>query len=295
MKTARKLGVTDAEIDRLSRAITDALVKGAKAPEELREAADGSVRNLGVEGAKRGLTTTLPVALGKLQSLGEIRRIPINGRLDQQRYRYALWQPNPLANFKVSPDEAYTELARRFFSWIGPATLGEFQWFSGLGAKKASAALAPLELVPFATGEERLILPEDRRALLSFRVPRKSQYALVSCLDGITHLRRDVQGLLAQEDLQHKILVDKSEQAAGQLSDLPSHGILDRGRLIGLWEYEVTTQSVVWKTFVPKDKQLQGAVKSCETYIREELGDARSFSLDSPKSRAARIEGLRRS
>ncbi len=28
-------------------------------------------------------------------------------------------------------------------------------------------------------------------------------------------------------------------------------------------------------------------------FVREELGDARSFSLDSPKSRAPRIAGLR--
>jgi winged helix DNA-binding protein len=125
-KTARKLGVTDGEIDRLCRAIMDALLGGPKHPEELREATGGAVRNLGPEGTKRGLTTTLPAALGRLQSAGEIRRIPLNGRLDQQRYRYASWQPNPLARLKLSQGEAQTELARRFFSWIGPATLAEF-------------------------------------------------------------------------------------------------------------------------------------------------------------------------
>jgi hypothetical protein len=31
-----------------------------------------------------------------------------------------------------------------------------------------------------------------------------------------------------------------------------------------------------------------------ENYIREQLGDARSFSLDSPKSRTPRIEALRK-
>jgi hypothetical protein len=49
-----------------------------KGPDELREATSGAVRNLGPEGTKRGLTTMLPVALGKLQSAGEIRRIPIS-------------------------------------------------------------------------------------------------------------------------------------------------------------------------------------------------------------------------
>ena len=121
MKTARKLGVTYAEIDKLSSAIVAALAKGPLEPDELRESAGCAARSLGPEGTKIGLTTTLPLALGKLQSQGEIRRVPTNGRLDQQRYRYALWRPNPLAKFKRSTEEAYTELARRFFGWIGPA------------------------------------------------------------------------------------------------------------------------------------------------------------------------------
>ncbi len=276
-------------------AIVDALARGPKDPEELRTATGGAVRSLGAEGTKRGLTTTLPAALGKLQSTGEIRRISTNGRLDHQRYRYALWRPNPLGRLKLSQEEACTELARRFFSWIGPATLAEFQWFSGVGVKAVKAAVAPLQLVPFSDEEERLMFPEDREALLSFRVPKQSQYALLSSLDGITHLRRDIQTLLAAADFERKLFVEKGYQAAGQLSDLPSHGIFDRGRLIGLWEYDVTNRSIAWATFASKDKALLEAVKRCENYVRDELGDARSFSLDSPKSRVPRIEALRKS
>ncbi|MBI4874365.1 MAG: winged helix DNA-binding domain-containing protein, partial [Acidobacteria bacterium] len=133
MKVARKLGVTDAEVDRLGQAVLDALGGGPLDPEQLRAAAGGAVRSLGEEGKKKGLTTTLPLALGRLQAAGEIRRMPANGRLDQQRYRYALWQPNPLRGFQLSAEEAHTELARRFFAWAAPATLAEFQAFSGLG------------------------------------------------------------------------------------------------------------------------------------------------------------------
>jgi hypothetical protein len=247
------------------------------------------------KGPNGGLTTTLPAALGRLQSAGEILRISSNGRLDQQRYRYAHWQPNPLARLKLSQEEAHTALARRFFSWIGPATLTEFQWFSGLGVKAAKAALASLPLVPLNGGESRLIFPEDRETLLSYQVPQKAEYALVSSLDGISHLRRDVRGLLAPEDVGRKVFVEKSHRTAGQLSDLPSHGIFDRGRVIGLWEYDVASESIAWSTFVPKDKALVEEVKRCEQYVRGELGDARSFSLDSPKSRTPRIEALRQS
>ena len=43
-----------------------------------------------------------------------------------------------------------------------------------------------------------------------------------------------------------------------------------------------------------KDRALSALVERTEAYVRGELGDARSFSLDSPKSRTARVEALRK-
>ncbi len=117
------------------------------------------------------MTTTLPLALGRLQSEGEIRRIPRNGRLDTQTYAYGRWSPNPLATFTLSAAECHIELARRYFAWIGPATLAEFQWFSGLGVKAAKDAVAPLGLVPATAGLDRLLLPADLDAWRDFRPP----------------------------------------------------------------------------------------------------------------------------
>ena len=81
---------------------------------------------------------------------------------------------------------------------------------------------------------------------------------------------------------------------AGGLLDLPDHAILDRGRVIGLWEYDVESASIIWATFGVKDKALNAVVEEAQTYVREQLGDARSFSLDSPKSRIPRIQILRK-
>ena len=76
--------------------------------------------------------------------------------------------------------------------------------------------------------------------------------------------------------------------------DLPSHAILDRGQIIGLWEYDVDSRSIAWTTFGrKKDRALDAAIEETEAFVRDELGDARSFSLDSPKSRAARVASLR--
>jgi len=75
--------------------------------------------------------------------------------------------------------------------------------------------------------------------------------------------------------------------------ELPGPAILDRGRIVGLWEYDPASESIAYATFVKKDSLLKKAVAVTEEYIRKQLGDARTFSLDSPKSRAPRIEALR--
>jgi hypothetical protein len=80
----------------------------------------------------------------------------------------------------------------------------------------------------------------------------------------------------------------------GGLSDLPSHAILDRGRVVGLWEYDTNAGSIAWMPFITPDKALKQAVEHTQAYVRDQLGDARSFSLDSPKSRAPRVEALRK-
>jgi hypothetical protein len=281
IKTAAKLGVTEKEIDKLCDAVLAALEKAAleKAPldpEALREATGKAVRNLGPEGKKKGLTTTLPVALGKLQESGDIRRVPINGRFDQQRYQYALWRPNPLRGFKLSPEEVHIELARKYFALFGPASAAEFQRFSGLGVKAAKAACEPLKLegIKVAPGEitpgdQLFFLPGDRSRFDAFKPPKEPHYSLLGSIDSM---------------FEHRT----------QFEDFESHAIVDRGRLVGLWEYDQPTESIAWVSFVKKDKALEHAVTRTEEFVRDQLGDARSFSLDSPKSRAPRIAELRK-
>jgi hypothetical protein len=288
MKVARKLGVTDKEIDKLCHGVLDALKSGELEPDALKSALGKAVRNLGEEGKKKGVTTTLPLALGRLQEEGEIRRVPTNGRLDQQRYRYKLWRPNPLTGYKLSTEQTQTELARRYFSWIGPATLGEYQWFSAASAKANKAAVEPLKLVDL--GEGRLILPELQDAWESFQPPREPQISMVGSIDAIALLRRDLPGMTDAADLKR---IPNGGGAGSALKDLPSHAILDRGRLIGLWEFDPDSSSIAWMTFAKATPAVRDCVARTEAYVRDQLGDARSFSLDSPKSRVPRIAAIR--
>ena len=201
-----------------------------------------------------------------------------------------LWSPNPLEGRETTAETTTTELARRFFRWTGPATLGELQWFSGLGVKACKEAVAPLALVPVQDGDARLLLAEDVERWKAFAVPKKASYVLVSCIDGISLLRRDLKSLIGEKDAKTKVRDDKTFIQVGSLTDLPSHAILDRGRLVGLWEYDMDTESIAWMSFLPKDAAMKKAVAEMEEFVKNDLGDARSFSLDSPKSRAPRIE-----
>jgi hypothetical protein len=288
IKTALKLGVTEKEIDKLCDAVLGALEKGPLDPDGLREATGKAVRNLGDEGRKKGLTTTLPVALERLQAFGDIRRVPVNGRFDQQRYQYALWRPNPLRGFKLSPEQVHTEFARAYFSWIGPASAADFQSFAGLGVKATKAALEPLKLEPIEAGpgDQRFFLPGDRAKFDAFKPPKEPLYSLLGGIDSLLVLRSSFKDTIDPKDLERKIL-----DTSGVLY---SHAIVDRGRLVGLWDYDPPTESIAWVSFVKKDKALQEAVTRTEKFVRDQLGDARSFSLDSPKSRAPRIAALRK-
>lgn len=288
IKTALKLGVTEKEIVKLCDAVLSALEKGPLEPDGLREATGKAVRNLGPEGTKKGLTTTLPVALGKLQESGDIRRVPINGRFDQQRYQYALWRPNPLRSFKLSPEEVHAELARKYFAWIGPASAADFQSFAGLGVKASKAALDRLKLEPIdiAPGDQRFFLAGDRSKFEAFKPSKEPRYALLGSIDSLLLLRSGLKDAMDPKDLERKVLADNGL--------LICHAIVDRGRLVGLWEYDQPTESIAWVSFVKKDKALQEAVTRTEDFVRKQLGDARSFSLDSPKSRAPRIAALRK-
>ena len=294
LKTGLKLGVTEKEIEKLGTAVVEALADGPLDPEGLRQATGGAARSLGEAGKKKGLGTTLPIALGLLQAEGRIRRIPQNGRLDQQRYRYALWTPSPLGRGELSAEDAWAALARRFFRWVGPARVTEFQWFSGLGAKAVREVVEPLGLVPFEPGSDLCLLPEDADAARSFSVPAKPRYALVSSIDALTAARRNVEGLVEPADRDREVLVHDERGALGSFSDLPHHGIFDRGRLVGLWDYDPEAQAIVWTSFVGKDRALVAAVAQTEAYVRDQLGDARAFSLDSPASRGARLKVPRR-
>jgi hypothetical protein len=287
--TAQKyLGITNKAIDKLCDGVLKTLKERPLEPQEIKQNIDHLIKNFGAEGKKRGLTTSLPLALGRLQTTGEIRRISVNERFDTQRYKYTIWNNSPQK--KLSTEEAATELAKKFFTWIGPAKIEQFQWFSGFGVKTTKDTVASLNLVD--VGEGWLMLPEHAKEFNAFS-NNENLLALVSSLDAMLLLRRDLNSLLEPADHAEQRITEKYLQTIGGVQDLESNPILQSGRIIGLWEFDPDEGKIVWVTFGKKPKNLDTVVKKMETFIREQLGDARSFSLDSPTSRRPKIEFLK--
>jgi len=102
-----------------------------------------------------------------------------------------------------------------------------------------------------------LLLPADAAAFKAYEPPSNPHYNLISGLDPINANRREIQTLIDEKNRTRSVVVDSKTDKLGELVDLPSHAILDRGQIIGLWEFDVDSSSIVWATFNgKKDKAL---------------------------------------
>ncbi|QCO96998.1 winged helix DNA-binding domain-containing protein [Arthrobacter sp. 24S4-2] len=284
-----RLGVDRGELTLLEEQVLHALAEAGRPldPKQLKDELGDSVRSLGEEGKRQGASTTLPTALGLLQRDGRIRRVPANGRLDQQRYAYTLWDlpPSPL-----DIDAARTELIRKYLGWTGGATLKQSQWFSGFTVAQSKAALAAVGAaeVPTADGNALWMLPDDVGRLAVFDVPAEEQIQLLAGTDSLVIQRRNAGDLFTDGDGDATLL----GATLALQPDLPDHPILDRGRIIGLWQYDPAGQRIAHWLFAGSTPRVERRIAEVESWIREDLGDFRSFGLDSPASRQERIDAL---
>jgi hypothetical protein len=289
IRTAKtKLGFTDDDLIKLKNGILKTLEKGALDTNGLKKELGDLVVNFGEAGKKVGQTTSLSLGLLSLQADAKIRRVPPDWRLEAQTYSYKLFEGGPDVGDSYSKEQAYTDLATLFWQWVGIASLAHFQWFSGLGVKASQEATKNLGLVS-VEGTDLLIRDHDLDGFRNFEVPGKPSYRLLTALDGLFLHRRDIQDLLDPADSERHV----SKGRIGSLQDLYNNAIIDRGRIIGLWEFDVPNKELVTALFVPTNTQLESEIKRVEAFIRDALDDCRSFSLDSPKSRQESIDNLR--
>jgi hypothetical protein len=293
MRTAKtKLGFSDEDLDQLKLGILSALKAAPLDTNGIKKELGDLIINFGEAGKKIGQTTSLSLGLLSLQAEAKIRRVPKDWALEAQSYHYELFDDAPIVDDSYSKDQAYADLAERYWNWIGLANMSHFQWFSGLGVGAAKKAVEGLTLMP-VEGSDLLILADNADEFRNFEVPKEPVYRLVMALDSLFLLRREVESLFDQDDIDRHHSKSKAGTGLFASNDLKNHAIVDRGRIVGLWEYEVPTKSLVTKCFVPMNEALKKEISRTEEFIRAHLGDCRSFSLDSPKSRQETIDLLK--
>lgn len=288
----KHFGFTQAELESLCQGVVAALDGGPLDPKELKQKLGGLVRTFPPEGKKYGLTTSLPMALGVLQREGKIRRIPYDGRLDGERYLYAAWPDGPMEEGPLDEDEALVQLASLYWDWLGAASLKHFKWFSGVSLTKCRKAAEFHGLVTLE-GTDLLMKAQDALSFDKWTAPSEPLFRFVSSLDSILMGRRDVASIISPEDRDRPAYREAGVFAVGGLSDVSSHMIIDRGLIAGFWDYDPDERKVIAHLWRQPTHQYKEELDRTETFIREEVGDARSFSLDSPKSRQGRLAFLR--
>jgi hypothetical protein len=142
--------------------------------------------------------------------------------------------------------------------------------------------------VPTAAGDALWMLPADVERLADFSPPDGEQIQLLAGTDSLVLHRRNAGDLFAGEDRDRKLL----NTTLALQADLPDHPIFDRGTIVGLWQYDPGRERIAAWLFAGRTPAVEQRIAEVEAWIREDLGDFRSFSLDSPTSRQERIDAL---
>lgn len=282
------------EVEKLARAVVDILAGSSLTTAAVRKALpDGAVRSFGPAGKKVGLSSALPVALRVLEFAGRIERTLEGGRLDTERYHWRTARDgaarDAIAAHDRDPGARDAAVARHFLTVAGPATLKQLATWSGLSRRDATAAVTAAGAIPVAidglTGDSWL-LAHDIDASRSAAVCEPT-VALLPFEDNLITMH---DGPAVHVDpAHHDLPVDswggtKKPVTLGTARHIGHRTIVAGDRVIGFWEYDIASDSVVCAPFAPATGTLKGALDaekaSISGFLRDDVGHARSFSLD---------------
>ncbi|MBP7149180.1 MAG: winged helix DNA-binding domain-containing protein [Acidobacteria bacterium] len=297
-----KAGVKPAELRKVADAALQALAAGPLTPDALRKVMPaGSVRSLGEAGKKAGLSSPLPTALRTLEFEGRVTRVLPEGRLDTERYAWALAPTDPFARARLPEDATglHALLAARFFRWAGPASRADFAEWSGLAQREAAAAIAQLRLAPVAVegyADEAFVFPDDLDALAAAKASPRP--ALLSFEDNAVTLHGGARVLT--DPRHHARKVESWGMARpttlGEARHVSLRPIFRAGVIAGFWEYDPRRAAIVHELLDPLPKAALGAlgaeIESLRAFLADEVGHARSFALDTDEDlhrRASRL------
>lgn len=299
-----KVGSSWKEIDAVGAAVLDALGDGTKTTDALRRALPpGALRSFGDLGKRIGLASPLPVALRVLELRSAVERTVEGGRLDSERYAWRRAQPLPdIAGMpSPSPDALVEAIGALFFAQMGPATAADLAAWAGLSLREAARVIARLDVAPITVEgiDDPCFVDPDGLVALDQPGSFGDRVTFLSFEDNLV-IPHGGPALFA-DPAHHGIEVMSWGTAApttiGRAKHLASRTIFIGDRLSGFWEYDPDAQEVVAHMFDPHDTAVVDHVESEATslarFLFEDIGHARSFSLDTDDAVRERAQTLR--
>lgn len=162
----------------------------------------------------------------------EIDQIICSGRLKGKKQTYALLSERVKQPTILKRDEALAELAKRYFTSHGPATLDDFNWWSGLIRSEAKQALemAKPYFISETIGDKTYWFSDSN----SYLKVDKNQLHLLPAFDEFLISYKDRSASIAEED--HK----KAVSTNGIFRPV----IVQDATVIGTWKRTINKEKV---------------------------------------------------
>jgi hypothetical protein len=299
-----KAGVVKQEIEDLGGLVLGALAPGPKNTDDLRAALpETAIRSLGAKGKAVGIATTLPPTLRDLEFKGKIERTLEGGRLDTERY---LWRAVPADRPAIpaaprDPVDRIATLLKGFLTHSGPASLADFCDWAGIPQKEGRAAVDRIPAVPVTIegyAEEAFVLEADLPSLREGG-PAGPTVSFLAFEDNYVVLHGGPALLAERKHHGRRIELwgTSREVTLTEARHMSMRGLVLGDRLAGLWEFDPDESKVIvapWERLTPAGKSaVDEAAVPLAAFIRDELGHARSFALDTMEAVRGRVRRLR--
>ena len=294
LRDLEKVDLPWSAIEDVMQEVEKALAQGPLDTHKLRQALPpDSVRGLGEKGKKIGLSSPLPVALRELEFRCRIRRTPTGMHLDTERY---LWQLDDQT--EAAPDDRAAlvhAVVERVFRFFAPASIKEVAAWTGLPQRDVKGAMADLPLVPidiegrgqswvWETSLEELKEPAATSGKVTFLGFEEN---LLTFYGG--------PGVFA-DPVHHDHMMaswGRGKPATLGTTKHPTQRCLMVGdELAGFWEHDAAQDRIVVGGLdgLPQGSRsaIDEGVAFLEGQIRDVLGHARCFSIDTDEAIARR-------
>jgi hypothetical protein len=204
---------------------------------------------------ERGINTD-DLRLTHLVMHAELDGVICSGPRQGKQFTYALLEERvpPAPSYQL--DEALVELTKRYFTGHGPATLKDFDWWSGLSASDARRGL---EMVK-SMFEQRVLDGETYWYIPAQPTKPRTKALLLPCYDEYTVGYTDRKAIY---DTSHDSRLD----ARG--SFLAQYTILINGRISGTWKRTLKKNAVVMEAVLFREtrkSEMHAIIEAAERY-----------------------------